>query len=131
MLLKQNYARLIFVFFFAVLAVLALYLFKGSFSSAQKKDKDGIHVEIRLKEWEISPRDITVDKGETVHLSIVNQGGYPHDFVIRGLNLKTSTLAPGQKETLTFVAEQSMILETSCTLAGHKEAGMVAKLSIK
>ncbi|GAX91660.1 cupredoxin domain-containing protein [Effusibacillus lacus] len=130
--LKEKYTRLLFVLLFAAMGVLTVYWGKNTLSSAQADRKtESKHVEIQLKEWEIVPRNITLNKGETVQLSIINKGAYPHDFVVHGLNIKTGTLAPGQKEALTFVADQPMTLETFCTLAGHKEAGMVANLSIK
>jgi uncharacterized cupredoxin-like copper-binding protein len=131
---KQKYTRLMLVVICSVVVSFTMYWTGYLYSSAQEpviKDESGIHIKIQLTEWEISPVDIAVDKGETVHLTVVNKGAYPHDFVINEINLMTKTLSVGQEETLTFVAEQPMTLESYCSLPGHREAGMVGTLSIK
>jgi uncharacterized cupredoxin-like copper-binding protein len=89
------------------------------------------HIEVQLNEWTINTNTIALAKGEKVSLTIVNKGSYAHDFVIPELNVKTKTLSPNQEETLTFVADQTMTLRTYCSLPGHKESGMEAKLYVK
>jgi uncharacterized cupredoxin-like copper-binding protein len=128
-MLKKKLIRLILVLFIVTIFLLA-YWATNSLSSSEES-KDGNFIQIELTEWAITPQDITVKKGETIQLSVVNKGTYAHDFVIPELDVKTRTLSPNQEETLTFVANQSITLEVICSLPGHKESGMVANLSIQ
>lgn len=129
---KQKMVRAIIVLLF-ILVFLAVYWIKNSLSSGEEihKQQDGINIEVKLTEWEITPQNLTLGKGKTIHLTIVNRGSYPHDFVIPKLQLKTDTLAPGDQQTLTFVVNQPITIESYCSLPGHKESGMAANLSIK
>ncbi|MDQ6422944.1 cupredoxin domain-containing protein [Paenibacillus sp. LHD-117] len=134
MLLKKKFFRVLLVFILVVASILAVYWYQNSVTSVNKnsqRDKNGVYVEVLLTEWKITPKNFNVNRGETVYLSVLNQGSYPHDFAIKELGIKTRTLAPGEKETLTFVAEQPVTLESYCSLPGHKESGMETQLLIK
>jgi uncharacterized cupredoxin-like copper-binding protein len=64
-------------------------------------------------------------------MSVVNKGSYPHDFAIPELDIKTKTLDSGEQETLAFSVEKDLSLRSYCTLPGHKDLGMVAKIKVK
>ena len=88
--------------------------------------------EIRVEgsEFSFSPSSITVKAGEKVRITFVNVGQAPHDFTIDELGIKTSVLAPGQSETLTFTAPSTGTFSFYCSVAGHRQAGMEGDLEV-
>lgn len=128
-MIKKKLIRLIIVLLLVTILSL-VYRATNSLSFIEDNLSDNV-IEIELTEWDITPQDITLNQGETIQLTIVNQGAYAHDFVIPELDIKTRTLSPNQEEILIFEANQSMTLNVFCSLPGHKESGMVAKLSVK
>jgi uncharacterized cupredoxin-like copper-binding protein len=128
-MIKKKLMRLIIVLLLVTILTL-VYWASNSFSFNEDSQEDNL-LEIQLTEWAITPQDITLNKGETIQLIIVNKGTYPHDFVIPELDIKTRTLSPNQEESLTFAANKSMTLKVFCSLPGHKESGMEAQISVK
>src|SRR5690349_7947018 len=61
------------------------------------------------------PNSMTVNKGDTVRITVVNSGGY-HDFVIDEFNTRTNRLQAGETETITFVANKSGTFEYYCSV---------------
>ncbi len=82
-------------------------------------------------EYSFSPSSLTVNKGEKVKIVFTNIGQNRHNWVIGGLNLSTRAIGGGESDTLEFTAEASGIYEVFCSIAGHKEAGMVGSLTVE
>jgi uncharacterized cupredoxin-like copper-binding protein len=78
------------------------------------------------------PPKETLTPGKVV-FDVKNDGKLPHDLAIQGPgvsgNFKTPLLQPGESAKLT-VTLGSGTFTLYCTVPGHREAGMVAKISV-
>jgi uncharacterized cupredoxin-like copper-binding protein len=101
----------------------------GGTSSAQSRGQEGTIV--ALKEYSISDGKIELYTTEqSVELVITNKGISAHNFVIEELGIDSGILQPGESVTLKIDANVKESIEAKCTLPGHTEAGMVAKVII-
>lgn len=77
-------------------------------------------------EFSYSPSEIRVGKGERVRIEFRNAGSAPHNFVIEGLDVRTSVIRGGASETVEFVPPDpgSYPMTFFCSVPGHREAGM-------
>ena len=110
-------------------------------------------ITVEASDFAYKPASITVPAGEPVTITLDNVGKVEHDFVVEKINvtdLSTSDLGPaahhmgeheadydlhffaraGDSETLQFTALEPGTYEILCTIAGHKEAGMVGTLIV-
>lgn len=74
------------------------------------------------KKWEFSPRTITVNKGDTVKLTI-RSVDVKHGFDLSAFNINEN-LEPGQDTLVQFVADKTGTFEFSCSVycgSGHSE----------
>ena len=113
------------------------------------------HIVVEAKEFSFSPADLTVKVGEKVEIEFKNFGVVEHDFNIEALPVSGEVTAHGDQHTLatthdheaevtsvhvlskagnmghlTFTPSQAGEYLITCTVAGHKEAGMVGKLVV-
>jgi uncharacterized cupredoxin-like copper-binding protein len=109
---------------------------------------------VAAKEFAFAPAALTVKAGQPVTISLQNTGAVEHDWSVREIEIsgeaKSSGDAPsghmmgstgdepklhvaagiGGKGTLTFTPSKPGTYEYYCTVAGHKEAGMVGTLTV-
>ena len=109
---------------------------------------------VAAKEFAFAPAALTVKAGQPVTIDFQNQGAVEHDWSVREIEIsgeaKSSGDAPsghmmggtgdepklhvaagiGGKGTLTFTPSKPGTYEYYCTVAGHKEAGMVGTLTV-
>lgn len=129
-----------------VALVMTLTACGGSSSRVQE-------VRVAASEFAFTPAMIQVEAGKPVRLTLLNQGSIEHDWSIAEIlvsDVKTTTDAHGHdmgtmsvqpKLHVAAVAGKSSVIEFTptrpgtydvfCTVAGHKEAGMVAQLVVK
>jgi len=112
-------------------------------------DEGGTAIEVRGSEYKFSPNEITIPAGQTVTLRLKNVGKTEHDLEVQGLRVEMmgeedhsgghEGAAPGavgmhtekgKSASMTFMAEQKGTYEFWCTISGHKEQGMVGKLTV-
>lgn len=76
--------------------------------------------------------DLVVQTGAVVRIVLINGDGMPHDLAIPDLSVQTS-LVMNQDQTAEalFDARQSGVYDYYCTVAGHRQAGMEGKLTVK
>ncbi len=109
---------------------------------------------VTANEFSFEPNAFEVNSGQPVEITFENKGTVEHDFSIRDIDLAeqpTTTgdthmsgghmmadqpkvhvaAAAGSRGTLTFTPTKPGQYEFYCTLAGHKEAGMVGVLTVK
>lgn len=84
-------------------------------------------VTVSLNEWAIAPAEMTVSAGK-VTFTVTNAGMIDHDFAIDGAG-KIDLITPADTKTLEITLEPGSY-NILCDLAGHKEAGMVGKLTV-
>lgn len=110
---------------------------------------------VTAKEFGFAPAQLTVTSGQPVELSFQNTGAVEHDWSVREIDLTGTPIAteatggghmtgdahdapelhvaagPGGQGKLTFTPSKAGTYEVLCTVAGHKEAGMVGTLTVK
>lgn len=82
-------------------------------------------------EFKFTPDTVTLKTGDRIRLTLDNsQGKLPH--VLKQADLGISVIAePGQKATFEFVVTKAGKFDFVCSLAGHKEAGMVGEVVVQ
>lgn len=76
------------------------------------------------------PNSITVNKGDTVKITLKNSEGM-HDLKIDAFNVGTKKLSSTQEETITFVADKAGSFEYYCSIGDHRNMGMKGTLIVK
>lgn len=138
--------RFTLVFIMFVVFALALTACGGTASRAQE-------VQVETTEFKFSPATIQVEAGTPVKLTLLNKGSVEHDLSVVEIlltDVKTTTDSHGHEMSnmpiqpklhVAAVAGKSSVIEFTptrpgtyevlCTVAGHKEAGMIAQLIVK
>ncbi len=96
----------------------------GQDVSGQTAPEGNNVIVLNAEEFQFSTNSIKVKKGETVTIRLVNKGRAPHDFVIDGLNIRSSRLSGGQTENIVFTPDKTGKFTFYCSVPGHREAGM-------
>ena len=132
--------------FVAIIALAAC----GSTSAAPNATQS---VAVTAKEFGFAPAQLTVTSGQPVELSFQNTGAVEHDWSVREIDLSGTPIAteatgghmagdthdapklhvaagPRAQGKLTFTPSKPGTYEVLCTVAGHKEAGMVGTLTV-
>ncbi len=90
-------------------------------------------IEVKLRDFSISPGVIRVKSGETVKFMVVNEGNARHNFIIPALGLtipSSGLLGSGDSaEAVVTVDLKPGEYEVYC--GPHREIGMVAKLVVE
>lgn len=76
------------------------------------------------------PNEIRLKKGETVRIVFSNVSG-KHNFVIDELNVKTPITQTGEKVEVEFTPDKVGEFEFYCSVANHRELGMVGTLIVE
>jgi uncharacterized cupredoxin-like copper-binding protein len=84
-------------------------------------------IAVQEKEYKITLATKTVAHGP-IALKITNVGKIQHDIAIQG-SKKTSLISPGKTATLTVTLKKGTYT-LYCTVPGHRQLGMVAKLTV-
>ena len=129
----------------ALVLVVTLTACGGAVSSSTEPET----ITLALNEFQFQPADITVNVGQPVKLVLKNNGTVLHDFVSTDAMVEVmeehgamhdmggmptamhAAVEAGQQSTLEFKATQAGTYTFYCTIAGHKEAGMTGKLTVK
>ncbi|HEX6425998.1 MAG TPA: multicopper oxidase domain-containing protein, partial [Acidimicrobiales bacterium] len=85
-------------------------------------------VEVELGDLFVRPSSIEVAAGTELIVEVTNNGAMPHDLKLDG-GTGTEMLDPGASEQVSL----GVVNETAqawCTVAGHKEAGMVLDIEV-
>jgi len=84
-------------------------------------------------EFSFTPNAFTAKVGEEVTFTITNKGTLEHNFVVfdsSGAELTRTSIAVGSSATAKVKPSAAGAYEIVCDVAGHKEAGMVATLTV-
>ena len=75
---------------------------------------------------------ITVKRGDTVEVTLTNNGQTVHDFTVEefGVTMDSTTVDPGESVTVTFIANRAGTFTYFCAQPGHKELGMKGTLIV-
>lgn len=89
----------------------------------------GTSISITETEFKFTPASMTAKAGP-VTFELKNVGSVEHNFVIEGTEVNREAIQAGTSETIT-VTLQPGEYTILCTVPGHKEAGMVAKIRVQ
>ena len=86
--------------------------------------------EIKASNFKFSLAEIRVKKGDRVKIVLNNTGGF-HDWVIDEFNARTKQAQGPATETVEFTADKTGTFEYYCSVAQHRQNGMVGKLIVE
>lgn len=86
-------------------------------------------VTVAMHDIYFDPAEFTIPANTPVKVTLPNQGAAPHDFSIDALGISV-TVNPGETGEVTIDAPAGEY-EYYCNIPGHKEAGMVGKLTVQ
>ncbi len=86
-------------------------------------------VTVTMHDIYFDPAEFTIPADTPVKVTLPNQGAAPHDFSIDALGISV-TVNPGETGEVTINAPAGEY-EYYCNIPGHKEAGMVGKLTVQ
>jgi uncharacterized cupredoxin-like copper-binding protein len=94
---------------------------------APAEDAGEIHVQ--ATEMAFTPAEFDLAAGETVNITVANDGQLFHDFVLdeAGVHLN---LDPGEQARAALTLAEPGTYEAICTVTGHAEAGMVLTIDV-
>jgi uncharacterized cupredoxin-like copper-binding protein len=87
----------------------------------------GATISVEATEFQFSPKDISTSAGSKT-IELKNKGSVEHDFTVDALGIKLHT-TPGETKSTTAELKAGSY-EFYCSIPGHKEAGMVGKLTV-
>ena len=88
-------------------------------------------VTITATEFALEPNPVTIDSGESVKLVMRNEGALAHNIKIDALGVTSDTIQTGKTATVSLRNPEPGTYTIYCTVPGHKQAGMKAKLEVK
>ncbi len=80
--------------------------------------------------FKFDPATLTVNKGDHVKITFVNQGGQ-HDWVLDEFNAKTPVIASGKTAVVEFTADKAGTFEYYCSVGNHRAMGMKGTLTVQ
>ena len=118
-------------FLIAVMAGLLVgpALFADEIIDATEWTDEVKEIEVRSSGLDYSPREIRVNRGDTVRITYVNTRGV-HDWVLDEFDAATSRISAGQSETVEFVADRAGEFEFYCSVPGHRARGMYGRFIV-
>jgi len=85
-------------------------------------------IAVQEKEWKVLPATTTVAHG-VIAFDVKNVGKIQHDLAVQGSASKTALISPGKSTTLTVTLKPGTYT-LYCSVPGHRQLGMVAKLTV-
>ena len=79
--------------------------------------------------YSFSPSTITVNKGDTVKITLKNVGG-THNLIIDEFEVGTPIIQTGQEATIQFVASKTGQFVYYCSVDSHRAKGMWGTLTV-
>jgi uncharacterized cupredoxin-like copper-binding protein len=91
-------------------------------------------VVVNASEWKFDPSSIRVEAGKPVKLVLANSGKTEHNIIVpetvAGGNLMHLVAKAGESASIEFTPDKVGVYEVACTLPGHKESGMTARIEV-
>ena len=133
--------------------ILISVIFAILLTSCGGSAKPATELTLDATDFAYSPLSITVPANEPVLLTLKNSGNLEHDFVIEKIAVKTKVIQDsgsdahhahgaeenydlhfsaevGEASVIQFTVSEPGTYQFFCSVAGHKEAGMVGELIV-
>jgi uncharacterized cupredoxin-like copper-binding protein len=91
----------------------------------------GTEVKVGLSDFAFTPKTIEVPADKKFTLALTNTGSVEHDFTVDALKINVVVPPNGKPKTQEVGPLKAGTYDLYCAVAGHKEAGMTAKLVVK
>jgi FtsP/CotA-like multicopper oxidase with cupredoxin domain len=88
----------------------------------------GSGAKVTLTEFAIEPQMVHAEQGATI--AVTNAGTVEHNLRVKGTDIATPMLAPGESATLDLGDLRQGSYTLFCEVAGHESAGMKASLMV-
>ena len=108
------------------ITVAALLMACGGGSAAAS----GRQITIKAVDIKYDTDTLTAKVGETLTVTLENDGALEHSFVIDELNVKIDHVQPGQKSSATFTLTSPGTYKYYCDVPGHRQAKMEGTLTV-
>ncbi len=123
--------NIVFITAIALVAVLVSACGGGAGGSTTGGAAAAQNVSVTATEFKFDPSTINATPGQTINLTVKNNGTTQHTWVLPQANVKI-TVDPGKSASQTFTAPAAPgTYSFDCDVPGHKEAGMVGQLVVK
>ncbi len=119
------------IVFFAAMALVTLVLAACGGGASTGGGGNALNVTVNATEFKFDPATINATAGQTINLTVKNNGTVQHTWALPEANVKI-TVDPGKSVTQAFTAPaKAGTYAFDCDVPGHKEAGMVGQLIVK
>jgi uncharacterized cupredoxin-like copper-binding protein len=95
------------------------------------KPAGGQQITVQMSEFKFDPAAITVERDQSVVVTLRNTGSVVHDFAVPELNVQPVDVAAGQTGRVEFTPSRSGTFRIVCTEPGHEQGGMVGQLVVR
>ncbi len=85
---------------------------------------------IRESNFKLNPSTLTVNEGDTVRITVINEGG-THNLFVEEYNERTDIVSSGNTRVLEFVADKAGTFSIWCEVGSHKSSGMEGTLTVQ
>jgi len=86
-------------------------------------------LEVSALDFGFRPAQVRIRAGQTVNIALANRGAVLHDLTIPGLRFHLVAQA-AQRVAGSLTATRPGTYEVYCSVPGHREAGMIARLVV-
>lgn len=101
----------------------------GSTSTAEVGGPDAGPLTLTMHDTYFDPTELTVPANQATTIHVVNEGATIHNFSIPALNVSVD-LDAGAEADIEIPATAAGEYDFDCNIPGHKEAGMIGKLTV-
>lgn len=85
---------------------------------------------IRESNFKLSPANITVNQGDSVRITVINDQG-THNLFVEGYNLRVNIVSAGNTQVMEFVADKTGTFNMWCEVKDHRGLGMEGQVIVK
>ena len=114
--------QILFTMYMIVLLVLLVGCSKTAPTSVVAMDRPLKEIHIQMSNWNFVQDPVMIKKGDQVRLLVTSKEG-THGIMIPDLGLSTDRIAPGEEQTLEFVAQEAGTFQYYCNVPcgpGHR-----------
>jgi len=84
---------------------------------------------IHEQSFKFDVKTITVNKGDTVKITVINDGGF-HNFAVPDFSTRTTQESSPNTQTIEFVADKTGSFPYYCEVDGHRGLGLEGTLVV-